>query len=235
MRDLRDDLSSLWRKVATLEARSGAPTLGFVAAKSGEGTTSVATSFAMMAASRVARSAWLVDLDLHNNNAYKGLSERRISGFSSIGRAFDASLGTPQIYDVTPPIGAPIEGRGAPMRKLLAVHPAEGSRLLVTRFRNERLQPGQRVSLRSQPEWWDALRKVTDWVVVDMPALERSSGALTAVNQMDGVVLVVSADKTTSDEIEALQQEVESYGGQVLGVVLNHHKNDARLLERLIP
>ncbi len=227
MHDLRPDLSNLWRSTARLTSPTGGRAVMFVAARSGEGTTSVAASFAAMASARTPRAAWLVDLDLRRNAVFRGFEDGFGKGFGAPDRALDASLGEEPFYSITPKSGA--QGAGS---KLLSAHQIGGSRLLVTRFRNERLRQGQRVQIRTQPAWWKALRKISDWIVVDAPALDRSGAGLTVVSQLDGVVLVLSADQTTVDELSALRGEVEAHGGTVIGVVMNKTRADARLADR---
>lgn len=203
----------------------------FIAARSGEGTTSMAASFALMAADRSSRSTWLVDLDLRRNHAFRGFEEGFAEGAGAPGRAYDASLSETPIYSVSPQTVA-VEGRHSALSKLLTVHQIIGTRLLVTRFRNERLRQGQRVQLRTSPSWWNALRGAADWIVVDAPALERSGAGLAFAGQMDGVVLVVTADGTTAEEVIALRQEIEAHGGTVIGVAMNRARPDARLADR---
>ncbi|MDP1556790.1 MAG: hypothetical protein Q8L84_15130, partial [Hyphomonas sp.] len=70
MRDLRQDLAGLWRHVSQMQPATGGRVVLFLSARKGEGTSSVAASFALMAASRAARTAWLVDLDIRRNYQY---------------------------------------------------------------------------------------------------------------------------------------------------------------------
>ena len=70
MRDLRQDLSSLWRIAVQVQPAKGGRVILFMSAHKGEGTSSVASSFAMIAASRSARTAWIVDLDIRRNYQY---------------------------------------------------------------------------------------------------------------------------------------------------------------------
>lgn len=215
MLDLRQDLSSLWQAASRLTPRTGGRLVMFVAAEDGEGVSSVATSFAMLASARCHRMTWLVDLDLRGNPVHAAFSEGRFKGVGRLGRPLDASLGGEQIYAV--PGAAPDPA----LSKLLTAHQIEGQRLLISRFRNERLSPGQSVHLRAAPGWWDTLRRSADWGIVDAPALARSSAALTFAPQMDGVVIVVQAERTPAGVVEALRAAIEGTGGLVIGTVLN--------------
>lgn len=191
----------------------------------------MAASFALLASSRAQRTAWLVDLDLRNNGAFKGFQSGFAQGVGRPGRAYDASLGTEQIYMVSPKTVSQ-GGQTAAPEKLLTVHQIENERLMVTRFRNDRLRPAQRVHVQTQPAWWNKLRRAADWIIVDAPAIERSGAGLAIASQMDGVVLVVKADETSAEDLVALRREVEVHGGSIIGVVFNAVRADARLADR---
>ncbi len=223
MRDLRQNLSGLWRAVSQVEPAAGGRTILFIAAHKGEGVSSVAASFALMAASRAARTAWLVDLDIRRNYQYTSFAQGIIKDVGRPGHALDASLGAEQIYTVA--------GHETDLSygKLLNAHQIDGLRLLVTRFRSDRLAPGQKVRLRPAPGWWTALRAAADWAVIDAPALDRTRAGLSFVSQADAVVLVVQADTTAASDVAALRQDVEAQGGRVIGAVMNRIRDDALL------
>ncbi|MEO0981086.1 MAG: hypothetical protein AAFX03_00370 [Pseudomonadota bacterium] len=223
MRDLRPDLVDLWR------APPVGPAVMFVAARSGEGTTSIAASSALIAAEHARRVAWLVDLDFQRNSAFRGFEAGFAEAAGPPGEAYNANLGD------TPPCvvigGGSAEHRSA--GKLLTAHPILRTRLLVTRFRNERLFEGERAAFQARPAWWRALKRSADWIIVDAPALDRSTAALVAAGTMDAVFLVVSADRTEPRTVEALAAEIAAHGGAVAGVVLNRRRSDARFVDRI--
>jgi Mrp family chromosome partitioning ATPase len=225
---MRKDLEGLWREAGHLQGEGGARVLQFIGLHEGEGTTSAAASFALLAAAHVRRTAWLVDLDLRRNPAFEGFQARSFAKLGAPGAAYDAGLACEPIYDITP--AAEPAGQAG---KLLNAHRVGRSRLLVTRFRTEKLRPGQRIRLTERVEWWMALREATDWVVVDSPALERSRAGLATVKHADAVVIVVHAELSEARDIERVRREVESAGGQVLGVVMNATRSDARLVDRM--
>lgn len=227
MRDLREDLDPVWRATARLSgASSGARSVMFVSALRGEGVTSMAASFACMAARRAEKPAWLVDLDLRNNRAYSGFKAGFARDIGRPGRAYDASLRQSPFYKISPRVA---DGKQS---KLLTAHDIEGVPLLVTRFRSDRLKSGQNIILQDSPGWWQALRNLAGWIIVDAPALEVSSAALTIAPAVDGIVLVVEADRTTAPEIDGARREIEARKGRLLGVVMNRVRGDARFAER---
>lgn len=227
MHDLRNQLGDVWRSTMHLtKGAIGGRSVMFVAAHNGEGTSSVAASFALLASQYVEKTAWLVDLDLRRNCAFNAFEEGFAEGVGKPGRAFDASLRQEQIYTLEPP------ALSGPQKKLLSAYEIEGQRLLVTRFRNEHLGSRSQVQVRTSPAWWQALDKISNWTIVDAPALERSPTGLAMASQMNGVFLVVEADRTSPEAVSNARDEIEAYGGSVLGVVMNQVRRDARLFER---
>lgn len=226
MRNLRDFTGHLERVASRLEPMEpGARIVMFVSVHEGAGTTSFATSTALNLADKAQRAPWLIDLDLQSNPVIAAFEKSLQRGGRGPGRAFDASLRQPPIYALSPKT----EDRG----KLLTAHEIEGANMLVTRFRNEHLEAGQRVQLISEPGWWRALRGITDYAIVDAPALEVSDAALTVADQVDGIFLVVQADQTERDEIMDACESLEAHGGLVLGVAMNHVGSDAQFANRL--
>ncbi|MEC7290548.1 MAG: sugar kinase, partial [Pseudomonadota bacterium] len=68
MRDLREDLEPTWRALARGPAPDqGGRVIMFVSALNGEGVTSMAASFAALAARRSEKPVWLLDFDLKRN------------------------------------------------------------------------------------------------------------------------------------------------------------------------
>lgn len=232
MRDLRSDLENLWRASGRIDAAAGGRALMFIGVGEGVGTSSVATSFALLCADRSRKPSWLIDLDLMNNSLISAFEDEFAEGVGRPGRPYDASLGKMPFFDVSAP------GQDEPKPdirsgKLLAAHQIDGTKLLITRFRTERLAYGQKVRLSRRPEWWTALRKSADWISVDAPALETSRVGLNLVTNVDGVVLVVKGDETDVKTLSKTKQEIEIAGGHVLGVVMNQARKDSLFADNM--
>ena len=96
--------------------------LMFTSARSGEGVTSMAASFAAIAAQRSEKPVWLVDLDFRHNPVFNGFKSGFASDIGRPGRAYDASLKQQQIYTVSPRVA------DARQEKLLTAHDIERSK-----------------------------------------------------------------------------------------------------------
>lgn len=228
MKDLRSDLGDLYRALAQTPGVEGGRSVMFMSARSGEGVSSVAASFALLAAQHARRAVWLVDVDLKRNHQFNTFAVGLFAqAFGGVGPPYSAALKTQPFFTVEPEDPEANAGLG-----LFTAHRVGDSRLMVTQFDKSRLKANQAIRIRTQPAYWQAVRAATDWAVVDAPALELAGAGLAIASQMDRVVIVVRADETTPADVEAVRREVEAHGGQVAGVVLNRRKGDARVADR---
>lgn len=220
MVDLTSEMAALWSALARL--RGPGPegrVLQFVAARQGEGASTVAREFARMAAVRARRPVWLVDADLENPSqldAVSGEPER----FGRIGPPSSCTPDGSTFYAVRPPIRS---RNGVPVadRRLTVARPALGGRLWITRFSVELLPPGRRPRVLPDDAYWTALRNHADTVVIDCPAADRSDTAEILAPLVDATVLVVAAEDTEARHAGALKARIEAAGGRCAGLVFN--------------
>lgn len=228
MRDLRSELGDLYRALAQTPGVEGGRTVMFMSARSGEGVSSVAASFALLAAEQSRRGVWLVDVDLKRNHLFNTFAVGPFAdAFGGVGPPYSAALKTQPFFTIEPEDPEAAAGLG-----LFTAHRVGDSRLMVTQFDKTRLKSNQAIRIRTQPAYWQAVRAATDWAVVDAPALELAGAGLAIASQMDRVVIVVRADETTPQDVDAVRREIEAHGGNVAGVVLNRRKGDARVADR---
>ena len=218
LKDVRSELTGLWSKLSSRAARR----IMFVSAHAYEDTSSISTSFALLASERCDRPVWLIDADLVNNPIFASLDHGASEVIGRPGRAYDASLGSADgIYEIYQPVD------GASAHKLLTVYDIPGTSLFVTRMRNEHLTEAQSISLKAGAGWWAGLRSAVAWAVVDAPPLGQTDACLSLAADMDGVILVVEADRTSASHVKRAQSMIEQSGGKVLGVVMNNVGRDA--------
>ena len=230
MIDLRAELKELMRQLAlAAPAGDGGRTIMFMSARGGEGVSSIAASFALLAAEKARKAVWLIDLDLHRNPAFNAFAVGEFSGkFGGVGPPYSGNLKTQPFFSVEPQDPAIGGGLG-----LFTAHRVGETRLMVTHFDASRVKSNQSIRIRTAPEYWAAARVATDWTIIDAPALERASAGLAVACQMDRTIIVVKADATLPDEIDLLRQELTARGARIGGVVLNRERADARFIDRL--
>lgn len=232
MRDMRNDLPGLWRALARRGSEADGRASLFLSMYAHDDATSLAASFALLAAERCARPVWLLDLDLRENPVFHGFEAGFAQGVTRPGRAYDGALRQTPIYR-TPDGKALQTRRRVDPAKLFCLHDLEGANLMVSRFRTEALSPGQRLTVAPTPEWWRAARARAGWIVIVAPPLEGSGVGLSVCAEADDVVLAVAADRTPVEAVAVLREEVEAAGGRIAGAVMTGLGWDARLASQL--
>jgi Mrp family chromosome partitioning ATPase len=69
------------------------------------------------------------------------------------------------------------------------------------------------------------LRTDFDFVIVDAGSLETAPDSLLVASRMDGVVLVVQAERTGADAVREASADLRAAGARLLGAVLNRRRN----------
>ena len=219
----------LTREMADLMSALGRPqtaagrALMFVSALSGEGVSTVAREYARCEAAFAAKPVWLVDADLKRQGQMIALGQDA-QRFGPPGPLSQASPDGSVFFRLSPPAR---DAQGLPIGddKYLVARPFLDKRLWVTRFRDQHMAPGQRVKLFDQTTYWRALRQHAETIVVDAPALDRSTSALQLAAQMDGIILVVSEEEGDVQSRLNLKNDLEQVGGRILGLVYNRARS----------
>ena len=218
MVDLNDEIAELWSAL-------GAPGAGrtrvvqIVAARRGEGSSSVARELARYASHRAMRSVWLVDLDILSGAQYSAISTES-ERYGRLGPAASASPDGSMFFTLRPPAKSR-DGAAIPDARYLSAHQVGEARWWVTRFRSEGLRPGQKLHVLSDPRYWSTLRKHVDLIVVDCPSIDRSKAALTLARNMDQTVIVVSAEEPDVRPPAALRDALTEAGASIAGLFFN--------------
>lgn len=223
MVDLTTEMAQLWGSLgAPLPGR--ARVVMFVAAHDGEGASTVAREFARVAVGRAEKPVWLIDLDLDGPGQLEAISEQAAQ-YGALGRPAAATPDGTVFFTVQPPARDPA-GRTIPDARYLAAQPVGGRKLWVTSFRREALAQGQRIHLLPQPDYWRALRRHADLIVVDAPAFSRSEACLTVAPFADLVILVVAAEEADTRGPAELRDAITEVGGRCAGIVFNRARID---------
>ena len=229
--DLSDELRDLVERLGD-PAPEGGRAIQFVSARSGEGASTVARAFARAAAGRGDRGVWLVELDVMAGAQFEAFAD---GAYGALGEPGRASPDDSAFFQVVPPVheaGAPTPEAAS----YLEAWPLAADKFWVTRFKRERLRPGQSVRLTGAGDYWRALRPFADLIVVDAPAAERSRAAAAVAPHMDSTVLVVAADNDDPSGPALLRDGLKAVGGRCAGMILNRAPRRApRFLRALAP
>ncbi len=218
MVDLASEMAQLWTSLGPPIPGHGR-VISFVSATAGEGVSTIAREFANFAAERVKRNVWLVELGVPASTQTRAFVQER-PRYGALGREAAASPDGSAFFAVQPPMRGP-DGRPWPNGRYLAAHRVANRRLWVTRFRRELMRPGQSVRLIPSGDYWAALRRHADLVVIDAPAASQSQAAMIVAPFADVTVLVVAADNGDMARAVALKESIVAAGGRCAGVVFN--------------
>jgi Mrp family chromosome partitioning ATPase len=179
-----------------IDANRGA-VVHFVAAASGEGTSTIAREFALLAATTGRRRTLLLD---------------GVRGNLQTARYFECDTSRGLIDGVWMGVdGAELE------------RPITGTSLSVACLVGERGNGGaDPVTLAAL---YDRLRGQFELVVVDCAAMERGEYSTLLPEAADGIFLVIRAEATRPAVIAHSKTMVEQAGGRFLGAVLNRRRN----------
>lgn len=224
MVDLTAEMAQLWTSLGTwIPGR--ARLIQFVAAGTGEGTSTIAREFARLACDRVRRPVWLVDCDLPDARQHTALLNSS-NRFGVLGPEQPATPDGSVFFTVQPPMRDP-KGAPWPDGRYLGARQVGARKLWVTRFRKELLRGAQQAHIVPRQGYWTALRRHADVVVLDCPAADRSPSAMTLAPFMDATVLVVSADGSNVRRTTALRDGIVAAGGRCAGIVFNRAQVEA--------
>jgi len=73
-------------------------------------------------------------------------------------------------------------------------------------------------------DFWDSLRQKYDLILIDSSSAANTPDGIEIARRVDGVVLVVEAEKTRWQVVENLKEKIENSGGNILGVVFNKRR-----------
>lgn len=218
MVDLNAEMAELWGSLGAPAA--GRPyVLQVISARRGEGASTVARELALFAARRAGRKTWLVDMDLGTAAQYQALAadpER----YGALGPPVAASPDGSAFFTVQPPAPRP-DGGVWPDARYLSAHGVGGTRFWVTRFSREALRGPQKVHVIPGAEYWTALRRHAEVVIIDSPSADRSQAGLAIAQHMDQTVLVVSAQQPDVKPPAQLRDALAAAGGRCAGLFFN--------------
>jgi Mrp family chromosome partitioning ATPase len=72
--------------------------------------------------------------------------------------------------------------------------------------------------------FWEALRDRFDMIILDTPPATIYPDGLAMVRQVDGVILVVEAEKTRWPVALRVKEKITKNGGNLLGIVFNKRR-----------
>lgn len=195
---LREKLIATYRGIESAIPEQACRVIGFVGARAGEGTSTLAREFAKVAARDLGKRVALID-------AERGQGGHHAHFGAPLGANWEEAL-----HDASRPVEVvePVAG-GMLFLGCLSINGTPTTTVIA--------QPGF-------PHVLARLRERFDLIVFDSPPGSASSHALLLAPQCDGMVLVIEAERTRWQVAQNLQERLTAQGGRILGVILNKRK-----------
>ena len=169
-------------------------TILFFSSTEGEGTSTTLINFAITLASE-GDKVLLVDANLRNPSLHDPFSIERKNGLTEL------VFGNKELKDViekTPVNNLSVITAGTPHTNPSSI------------FESILLDP-----------FIKQMETQSDWVLFDSPPINSYNDSSTLASKMDGVIMVVQAEKTRWEVAQSARQRMENGKARVLGVVLN--------------
>ncbi len=192
-----DEMLSLYKVVETLLPHPRSRIVQFIGAREGEGTSTISREFAKVVADLIGHSVLLVDADRLNHSQ-------------------DRFFGLPGGLDWVEALksGKNIEE---------SFQRAGQSRLFVSGCSNSSVSTPE-IFNSAFEKMCEKLRVSFDLVLIDSAPLAVSPDGLALASKVDGVLLVVEAEKSRWQTTKRLRDSISRVGGNILGVILNKRR-----------
>jgi len=196
--DLEDEMITLYQTITAALPGVEHRSILFAGSRSHEGTSTIARELARTVSLRVEKAVLLIDVDRSRPNLhiYPNLKQER------------------HIDDIC-------KGQGEIHEALCQVE--ESSLYVMPLFQGATVTP-RTLEFARGGRFWEPLRERFDLIIVDSPPATRFSEGPGMVSMVDGVVLVVEAEKTPWRVALSVKERIESHGGKILGIVFNKRK-----------
>lgn len=196
---LDETMTGLYQSVESLLSHSDGKTVEFIGAFRGAGTSVLVREFAKTAALSLGKSVLLLDAHGQRPRQLGFFHVRPSHGWEECVRRQTC------LADAIYRIGA-------------------GKRLYVSQLSlGDRNDPSI-FHLPEMGEFLEELKQDFDLVLIDSPSAERSAAGLALARKVDGLVLVVEAERTRRQVAVNVREKLEDNGAHILGVLLNKRR-----------
>ena len=173
----------------------------FIGAQRGEGTSTVIRDFAMVSAARLGKSVLLLDAD-HQNPSQRLFFR------------IDPRFGLEEI----------VRDKESFEKASFRIGDTNLHVCVYQSPKNSSFSP-QHLYSPEIKELWADLRNMFDLILIDSAPADASPDGITMSRFVDGVVLVLEAEKTRKPVAENLKNQIARNGGNLLGIVFNKHRH----------
>ena len=191
---ITEELKNMKLYIRSESGQNNIRTILFTSSIPGEGTSTILVNFANEIAIN-GESVIVVDTNLRNPTLHKLMNVENIDGIAEI-----------------------IEKR-KPLIETIKKTDTENMQIITHGKQSERTITG--FSTNTIKPIINELKSHADWVLFDSPPIHTYSDAAILANEVDGVIMVVQAEKTKWEVAQSARDNITKGNAQILGAVLN--------------
>lgn len=196
--EMEEEMVGLYQTIDSLLPDSQKKIIQFMGSIEGEGASTIIREFAKVAAVKFRRSVLLLDADVHKPTQHLFFKTKSKDSWADVIK------------------------HGKPFDKVF--FQVEKSRLFVSTISEPSSSAIKVFDFLRNTQIWEKLRQRFDLILVDSPPGANSSDGPAISCKMDGVVLVLEAEKTRWPVAESVKDKIMKNGGKILGIVFNKQK-----------
>jgi protein-tyrosine kinase len=200
--NLEKAMLSLYQNIESLLPNFPKKVIQFIGSREGEGTSTIVREFGRMTSGKLNKSVLIFDAD-HLNPVQHIL------------------FGLMPEYGWEDMLKDDVKINGNVDKMLYRV---KESSLYICPVSQNSLFPHQAFDSSKMESLWQKLKERFDLILVDSPAAAVSPDGAAISRHVDGVVLVVEAEKTRWPVAENAKDTIEKNGGKILGVAFNKRR-----------
>jgi len=197
--DMESEMISLYQTITASLMDIEHPAVLFVGSRSNEGTSTIVRELARTVSLKMEKTVLLIDLDRSRPDlhVYTNLKPER---------------NTEEV----------VKKEGSVENTLCRVE--ESSLYVMPLFQRTMITPRTLDSVKGGG-FWEPLKERFDFIIVDSPPATMFPDGPGLVSQVDGVVLVVEAEKTRWQVALSVKEKIIKSGGNLLGIVFNKRRH----------
>ncbi len=201
--NMEQEMLSLYQTIVSALPYVDHPSVLFVGSRSNEGTSTIARELAKVASLRLEKNVLLIDLDRSRPEHHVYTNIKTDDGN---GRVPDSII--------------PIE-QNTHEHDLRRVE--DSSLYIMPLFEKSMVTP-RTIESAKDNAFWEPLKDRFDLIIVDSPPVMLFPDGPAIVSKVDGVVLVVEAEKTKWQVALSVKDRITRSGGNIIGTVFNKRK-----------
>ena len=199
---MEPEMISLYQTITAALPNINHRSVLFVGSRSNEGTSTVARELAKAASLRMEKNVLLIDLDRSRpeHHIYTRVSREK----STDDAADDVDKKENSVENALSQVD-------------------ESSLYVMPLFQKTMVTP-RTLDLAKARGFWEPLKERFDLIIVDSPPTMTFPDGPAIASQVDGVILIVEAEKTRWQVALSVKEKIEKSGGTILGIVFNKQK-----------